>query len=91
LANAIVINSFRIVPTSAGQKGQRDSRDKRDTGQGQLAVGGWQLAVGSWQKVLVHTRECKTRKDKSSLFAFFRVIRGQNPFSAVTETGRDVF
>jgi len=33
---------LRFAPTSAGQKGQQDRRDKRDTGQDQSAVGGWQ-------------------------------------------------
>jgi len=32
--NIPAFNGFRFVPTSAGQTGQRDTRDKRDTGQG---------------------------------------------------------
>lgn len=39
--NPPVFNSFRFVPTSVGQTGQWDNRDKRDMGQdgGRLSAG----------------------------------------------------
>jgi len=88
LANAIVINSFRIVPTSAGQKGQRDSRDKRDTGQGQLAVGGWRLAVGSWQLAEGAGTYTRMQNEKRQIF-LIRVLSRNSRAESFLRGNRD--